>query len=220
MPFGWLSDPLLEFAANISLVLILVIFLIIAVLAFDQARYLKIRKAQRTAKNLFHQIEEIYPSAPPQTLVTRAQRLKNQMTVYWIGRSYHFAQGERALSYAYFRSFELIYAPQDLYRSRKPEDLPIALELVSLGKLDSEISFVQSHISKPGLSVFACQALMALNPEEGFEASSFAYQKGLITTSDLLRIMSEVTDSELRAAKSSELELFSPIMSPYLRAFR
>lgn len=198
----------------------LVILLIIAVLGFDQARYLKIRKAQRTAKTLFHELEEIRPAAPPKILVTRAQRLKKQMTVYWIGRAYRLAQGERVLSYGYFSSFGLIYAPKDLYRSRKSEDLAIALELICLGKLDSEIGFVRSHISRPGLSVFACQALMTLNPEEGFEASSFAYQKGLITTSDLLRIMSELTDSEIKAAKKSELEFFRPIVSPYLRAFR
>ena len=211
MPFGWLSDPLLEFAANISLALMLVIFVIIAVLGFDQARYVKIRRARQAAKRLFHQLEESRPAAPPKILVTRAQRLKKQMTVYWIGRAYRLAQGERVLSHGYFSSFGLIYAPQDLYRSRKPEDLAIALELICLGKLDSEIGFVRSYISRPGLSVFACQALMALNPEEGFEASSFAYQKGLITTSDLLRIMSEVTDSEIAAARKASWSFSDPL---------
>lgn len=220
MPFGWLSDPLLQFAANISLALMLVIFVIIAVLGFDQARYVKIRRARQAAKSLFHQLEESPSDAPPEHLVTRARGLKKQITVYWIGQAYRYTREERVRSYTHFRSLELIYAPKELYQSKKSEDRATALELISLGKLDSESDFVKKELSTPGLSVFACQALMALNSRDGCAASVCAYRDGLITTSDLLRIMSEVTDPELKLASQSDMEFLRPLVSPYLRVFQ
>lgn len=197
LDFAWLSDPLLQYALYLSGIFFAGILACIGLISYKFQSY---KRHQANQAQVIHLLKAYL--SEEQAHPHRIDELNIHIHRYPIDSCYAIVRVlENHPTSAHFqvKDLDLEYAIDQTLGSRFLKNRAIAIEAIGLLQLQSHRSKIFLYLEDPQFSSFAAEAFIRIEGLAGIEPILRCYQKGLLTISQTLTALVQLSPANLKA---------------------
>lgn len=196
LDFAWLSDPLLQYALYLSGIFFAGILACIGLISYKFQSYKRHQVNQAQAIHLLKSYlseEQAHPH--------RIDELNIHIHRYPIDACYAIVrvlENHPSSDHSQLKGLDLEYAIDQTLGSRFQKNQAIAIEAIGLLQLQSHRSKILLYLEDPQFSSFAAEAFIRIEGLAGIEPILRCYQKGLLTISQTLTAIVQLSPANLK----------------------
>ena len=197
LDFVWLSDPLLQYALYLSGIFFTGILACIGLISYKFKTY---KRHQVNQTQIIHLLESYL--SEEQAHPHRIDELNIHIHRYPIDSCFAIVrvlENHPTSPHSQLKSLDLEYAIDQTLGSRFQKNRAIAIEAIGLLQLQSHRSKILLYLEDPQFSSFAAEAFIRIEGLAGIEPILRCYQKGLLTISQTLTALVQLSPASLKA---------------------